>query len=111
MITLNKILAKTYKSKGKIIPIDLKKLADTQHYSNSKDMCMEYGEMNFTHFIRCLRKQIKTFEKEEKEKEIVRNQKYREWEKWLDTCPIDWHSSRHPSSEIETINFEIPSSK
>tara|TARA_R100001126_G_scaffold91682_1_gene61300 strand:+ start:78 stop:239 length:162 start_codon:yes stop_codon:yes gene_type:complete len=40
-------------------------------------------------------------------KKITLDQKYRDWEKWLDECPVDWTSSRHPTSFIETINFDF----
>tara|TARA_R100000084_G_C4577888_1_gene112400 strand:+ start:373 stop:561 length:189 start_codon:yes stop_codon:yes gene_type:complete len=40
-------------------------------------------------------------------KKIILDQKYRDWEKWLDECPVDWTSSRHPTSFIETINFDF----
>ena len=42
-----------------------------------------------------------------KKKKITFDQKYRDWEKWLDECPVDWTSSRHPTSFIETINFDF----
>ena len=40
-------------------------------------------------------------------KKIILDQKYRDWEKWLDECPVDWTSSRHPTSFIETVNFDF----
>jgi len=42
-----------------------------------------------------------------KKKKITLDQKYRDWEKWLDECPVDWTSSRHPTSFIETVNFDF----
>ena len=42
-----------------------------------------------------------------KKKKIILDQKYRDWEKWLDECPVDWTSSRHPTSFIETVNFDF----
>ena len=42
-----------------------------------------------------------------KKKKKPLDQKYREWEKWLDECPVDWTSSRHPTSFIETVNFDF----
>ena len=42
-----------------------------------------------------------------KKKKITFDQKYRDWEKWLDECPVDWTSSRHPTSFIETVNFDF----
>ena len=42
-----------------------------------------------------------------KKKKITLDQKYKDWEKWLDKCPVDWTSSRHPTSFIETINFDF----
>ena len=42
-----------------------------------------------------------------KKKKITFDQKYRDWEKWLDECPVDWTLSRHPTSFIETINFDF----
>ena len=44
---------------------------------------------------------------EKSKKKIILDQKYRDWEKWLDECPVDWTSSRHPTSFIETINFDF----
>ena len=38
---------------------------------------------------------------------ITKGQAYRAWEKWLDECPVDWYGGRHPTSEIETINFDF----
>ena len=38
---------------------------------------------------------------------ITKGQAYRSWEKWLDECPVDWYGGRHPTSEIETINFDF----
>ena len=43
----------------------------------------------------------------DKKKKKPLDQKYREWEKWLDECPVDWTSSRHPTSFIETVNFDF----
>jgi len=37
----------------------------------------------------------------------IYDKKYKDWEKWLDKCPVDWTSSRHPTSFIETINFDF----
>ena len=28
-------------------------------------------------------------------------------EKWLDECPVPWTGGRHPTSFIETINFDF----
>ena len=42
-----------------------------------------------------------------KKKKITFDQKYRDWEKWLDECPVDWTSSRHPTSFIQTVNFDF----
>ena len=38
---------------------------------------------------------------------MTKGQAYRSWEKWLDECPVDWYGGRHPTSEIETINFDF----
>ena len=42
-----------------------------------------------------------------KKKKKPLDQKYREWEKWLDTCPVPWTGGRHPTSFIEVINFDF----
>ena len=44
-------------------------------------------------------------------KEIdIDNEIKKRWEdfnEWLDTCPIEWTESRHPTSGMTAINFDI----
>ena len=42
-----------------------------------------------------------------KDKKISQEQAYEKWNKWLDKCPVAWASSRHPTSFVETINFDF----
>ena len=30
-----------------------------------------------------------------------------EFDKWLDECPVEWTDSTHPTSFIETYNFDF----
>ena len=42
-----------------------------------------------------------------KDKKISQEQAYEKWNKRLDKCPVAWASSRHPTSFMETINFDF----
>ena len=107
MLTLNKFLKSNFKNKK--IPIDFKKMCEEEHFSQSKNKYISLGEMEICHILRSFKKQINVYKFRIKElvKEEEEKQKIEEFEKWLDTCPIEWHTSRHPSSEIKTINFEL----
>jgi len=105
MLTLNDLLKKQFK--GKTIPIDFKKMALEQHYSQSKDQIFFKGDMDIFHLLRSLKKELNVYLKKQIEEEERQANKIKKSEKWLETCPIDWQTSRHPSSEIRTINFEL----
>jgi len=40
-------------------------------------------------------------------KKLSLEQAYDAWNKWLDKCPVPWTSGRHPTSGLETINFDF----
>ena len=118
MLTLNQFLKQQFK--GKSIPRDFKKMALEQHYSQSKEKIMFKGDMDLCHLLRSLKQEINVYIKEQniihvpkpekKQQNILENakaEKRKKFESWLDTCPIDWQTSRHPSSEIRTINFVV----
>ena len=33
--------------------------------------------------------------------------RWEDFNEWLDTCPFKWSQSRHPTSGMTTINFDI----
>ena len=61
--------------------------------------------MDICHLLRSLKKELNVYLSEQIKEEERQSRKLEKFEKWLDTCPIDYHTSRHPSSEIKTINF------
>jgi len=105
MLTLNDLLKKEFK--GKTIPIDFKKMALEQHYSQSKECWYYKGDMDIFHLLRSLKRELNVYLSEQIKEEERQANKVKKFEKWLDTCPIDWQTSRHPSSDIRTINFEL----
>ena len=105
MLTLNQFLKQQFK--GKSIPRDFKKMALEQHYSQSKDKIMFKGDVDLCHLLRSLKQEINVYIKEQNILENAKAEKRKKFESWLDTCPIDWQTSRHPSSEIRTINFVV----
>ena len=42
-----------------------------------------------------------------KDKEISQEQAYEKWNKWLDKCPVAWQEVGHPTSFMNTINFDF----
>ena len=59
MLTLNDLLKKQFK--GKTIPIDFKKMALEQHYSQSKDQIFFKGDMDIFHLLRSLKKELNVY--------------------------------------------------
>tara|TARA_R100001594_G_scaffold140260_1_gene185288 strand:- start:401 stop:616 length:216 start_codon:yes stop_codon:yes gene_type:complete len=42
-----------------------------------------------------------------KDKKISQEQAYEKWNKWLDKCPVAWEEVGHPTSFMNTINFDF----
>ena len=41
------------------------------------------------------------------DKEKVIEKRWEEFHEWLDTCPIEWTESRHPTSGMTSVNFDV----
>jgi|TARA_E500000178_G_C16911667_1_gene702943 hypothetical protein len=105
MLTLNTYLKWQFEHKK--IPSDLLKMCNEQHFSQSQNKWIFKGDMDICHLLRSLKKELNVYLSEQIKEEERQSRKLEKFEKWLDTCPIDYHTSRHPSSEIKTINFEL----
>ena len=44
--------------------------------------------------------------KQEKKK-ITKTQAYKLWEDWLKKCPVTWQEVGHPTSFMNSINFDF----
>ena len=42
-----------------------------------------------------------------KDKKISQEQAYEKWNKWVDKCPVAWEEVGHPTSFMNTINFDF----
>ena len=42
-----------------------------------------------------------------KDKKISQEKAYEKWNKWLDKCPVAWEEVGHPTSFMNTINFDF----
>ena len=41
------------------------------------------------------------------DKEKVIEKRWEEFHEWLDTCPIEWTESRHPTSGMTSVTFDV----
>lgn len=82
-------------------------MCNEQHYSQSKEKFLFKGDMDICHLLRSLKKEISVYIKEQNVLENKRAEKIKKFNDWLGKCPIEYFESRHPSSEIKTINFEL----
>lgn len=105
MLTLNTYLKWQFENKK--IPSDLLKMCNEQHFSQTQNKWVFKGDMDICHLLRSLKKELNVYLTEQQSKEYLQSKKIEKFEKWLDTCPVDWQTSRHPSSDIRTVNFEL----
>ena len=42
-----------------------------------------------------------------KDKKISQEKAYEKWNKWLDKCPVAWQEVGHPTSFMNSINFDF----